>query len=268
LTPEERSALARRALRARWAIQRTGRILTGVLGGKVVSRDVPGAPAGTYDFDLVLDDGRVVAVEVTTSTDRKVVEFWAAAHAQSWESRQLRNSWLLNVTPPANIKALRGNVEPLLRGLEQAGISKFGLGHRTAAPEVNTLHRLLVKGGDVLQSALPPRIYLYSTGAGAVGIDAVREAVEHEAAKPDNRAKLGRAAADAERHLFVWIDPLHTRAAAAMGFMGITTPTGCTLPPEVDTLWVGTPAVDEAGHEGEHVWRYTRRRGWENVRRR
>ncbi len=225
---------------------------------------MPGAPPGTHDFDLELGDGLVIAVEVTVSTDRRIVESWAAVHGQSWDAPQLRTSWLLNVTLPTNIKTLRGNVEPLLRGLEQAGIQKFGIRHETTAPEVKELHRLLVKAGDVWNGVLPPCIFLYSTDVGPVGIDVVRAAVEHEAAKPDNRAKLGRAVAD-ERHLFVWIDPLHTHAAATMGFMGVAIPTGCTLPPEIDTVWVAIPMIDDAGADGEHVWRYTRRNGWENL---
>ncbi len=240
-----------------------GRIFSSILGGNVVPKDVPGAPPGTHDFDLELGDGRVIAVEVTVSTDRRVVEFWAAVHDQSWDAPQLRTSWLLNVTPPANIKTLRGNVEPLLCGLEQAGRSKFGIRDGTTAPEVKELLRLLVKGGDVWNGVLPPRIFLYSTSVGSVGIDGVRAAVEHETAKPDNRAKLGRAPAD-ERHFFVWIDPLHTQAAAAMGFMGVTVPTGCTLPPEIDTLWVAIPTTDDSGADGERLWRYTRQSGWEN----
>ena len=65
---------------------RAGRVLSGILGGTVVPRDVPGAPPGTHDFDLVLGGGRVIAVEETISTNRQIVEFWAALHDQSWEA--------------------------------------------------------------------------------------------------------------------------------------------------------------------------------------
>lgn len=50
---------------------RSGHILSDVLGGNVVYRDVPGAPPGTHDFDLTSSDNRIIAVEVTISTDQK-----------------------------------------------------------------------------------------------------------------------------------------------------------------------------------------------------
>ncbi len=57
------------------ANQRAGQILGAILGGVVVSRDVPGAPANTHDFNLAFGDGRIIAAEVTISADREVVEF-------------------------------------------------------------------------------------------------------------------------------------------------------------------------------------------------
>jgi len=50
---------------------RAGRVLSDILGGTVVPRDVAGAPPGTHDLDLVLGDGRIIAVEETVSTDRR-----------------------------------------------------------------------------------------------------------------------------------------------------------------------------------------------------
>ncbi len=246
---------------------RAGHILSEVLDGRVVRRDVPGAPAGTHDFDLKFDDDRTIAVEVTVSTDPKIVEFWHALHDRSWDAPQLRHSWMLNVTPPAHVQTLRSKVEPLLHSLEQVDRRKFGLGRGPKTPEIEELHRLGVKSGDVLESTLPPSIYIYSTGAGFASTKAVREAVEREAMKQDNRSKLGRAKAD-ERHLFVWIDTLNTPAAAAMGFMDISPPTGCTLPPEVDAVWIAFPTqADDSGNIVDvQLWRCDQLNGWQKVR--
>ncbi len=171
---------------------RASRILSEVLGGSVVWRDVQAAPPRTHDFDLKFGDDRTIAIEVTVSTDPKIVEFWHAVHDQSWQSPGLSHSWVLNVTPPAHVKTLRGKVEALLHRLEGAGISKFGLGRGTKTPEIKELHSLLVKSGDVLDSVLPSCIYVYSASAGWAGTEAVQEAVEQEAMKQDNRSKLGR----------------------------------------------------------------------------
>ena len=89
----------------------------------------------------------------------------------------------------------------------------------------------------------------------------MREAIEIEAMKDDNRGKLERAVAD-ERHLFVWIDPLKTPVAAAAGLMDIGLPTACRLPPEVD-LWVAIPVqTDDSDDVREHIWRYDGARSW------
>ncbi len=245
--------------------QRASRILGQTLGGTVVPRDVPGAPPGTHDFDVKLRDGRTVAVEETISTDRRIVQFWHVVHDESWDAPSLRRSWLLNVTPPARVKTLRDRVEPLLRALENAGVDKFGLlpGVTASSPEITELHGLLVKAGGVLP-ALPPRIFIMHTGAGATSTDAVREAIEQEAMKSDNRSKLVRAVAD-ERHLFVWVDPLGSPAAPATGFMDVALPGGCNLPPEIDVVWVAVPTIDDAGNDGERLWRYDRRSGWQDI---
>ena len=69
--------------------QRAGQLLSAILGVVVVPRDVLGAPAGTHDFDLTFGDGRTIAVEVTISADREVVEFRNAVHKAAWDAPQL-----------------------------------------------------------------------------------------------------------------------------------------------------------------------------------
>ncbi len=185
-------------------------------------------------------------------------------HKAAWDAPQLQHTWLLNVTPPARVNTLRGKVESLLQGLERAGVRKFGLGAKVNAPEIDQLHGLLAKGGDVWPGVPPSRIGIYSTGAGSVDTEPVRQVVEHEASKPDNRSKLARATAD-ERHLFVWIDPATSPAAAASGFMDVRLPAACCLPPEVDVAWVAIPATDDAGNPAGNLWRFDRRDGWQKI---
>jgi hypothetical protein len=83
--------------------------------------------------------------------------------------------------------------------------------------------------------------------------------------KPDNRSKLQRAAAN-ERHFFLWIDPLHTRAAVATGFMDIALPTGCNLPPEIDVVWIAIPQADDSGKAADpRMWQCDQATGWQKV---
>lgn len=239
-----------------------GQLLSTVLGGNVVPRDVPGAPAGTHDFDLKLDDDRTIAVEVTFSADHDKVEFWHVVHKTEWDVPQLEHSWLLNVTPLARVGTLRGKIESLLRALERRSVYKFGLGVKVSAPEIDELYRLLVKAGAVWPDVHPSRIGIYSTGGGATSTELVREVVEYEASKPDNRNKLARAKVD-ERHLFVGLDPATSPTAPASGFMDVRLPGPCNLPPEVDVAWIAIPATDDAGNPTEHLWRLDRENGWQ-----
>ncbi len=244
---------------------RASRILSQVLGGAIEWMDTPSAPSGTHDFDLKLGDGRICAVEVTSSTDPSVVEFWRAVGNQSWPAPRLSRSWVLNVGPSAHVQTLRDQVEGLLEGLEQSGVAQFGPGKLSQSSEIKALHRLGVKGGGSFDET-PHHIYVTYAGAGVADIENVRRAVEQEAWKHDNRDKLRRATAD-ERHLFVWIDPSAERPAAAMSFMGIVLPTDCSLPPEIDVLWIATPTrtSNSGGIVGERLWRCDRLSGWHKI---
>lgn len=244
--------------------EHAGRILSRVIGGTVVLRDIPGAPPGTHDFDLTSADLGTIAVEVTISTDRTVLEFWHAIHQQSWDTPQLRNSWFLNVAAPTRVKGLRGQIEPLLQGLERRGIEQFGIRRQADVPEVKQLHKLLIKSGGVLTGYKPSQIFMNSTGVGVGDINAVNRAIEHEAMKQDNRTKLGRAKAN-ERHLFVWVDPLASHAAVAIGSMDVMLPaSGCSLPPEIDAVWLATPGTDDVTDAESRLWRCDRH-GWVRI---
>ena len=57
--------MAKRITKLRSEERRAAELLKQILGGSYTPRDVAGAQ-GMHDFDLHLDDGRIVAVEVTT----------------------------------------------------------------------------------------------------------------------------------------------------------------------------------------------------------
>lgn len=53
------------------------------LGGIHVHRDIPGAPAGTHDFDILVG-GSVIALEVTSAADGATTALWEAVTRSDW----------------------------------------------------------------------------------------------------------------------------------------------------------------------------------------
>lgn len=240
---------------------RAAQLLQQVLDGQVTWRDAPGAPPGTHDFDLVLPDGRTIAVEVTSATDPKAKEFCEVVAKARWRAPTLTRSWLLGQTG-TNVRALRKQVEPLLRQLENAEVWQFDEQDQQVAQLVS----LGVRRGAALNWGQPHEILVTGGEGGAVDPEFARMAVEVVAWAQDNRDKLSHAGTD-ERHLVVWIDPLGPQAFASMRAWRSTPPRCCCLPPEVDVLWVGRPCqTDESGRiVAEDLWRFKRGTGWEPI---
>jgi len=92
LRPEEQSA----ALRLK---DRVG-------ASEIIPRDLPGAPEGTYDFDLIVAD-KVIAVEVTTAADGVAKSLWEAVEQLQWEEPTLSLSWGITVIAAASMNKLR-----------------------------------------------------------------------------------------------------------------------------------------------------------------
>jgi hypothetical protein len=237
--------------------QLASELLRKALGGMVKARDIPGAPPGTHDFDLVMSDGRVISVEVTIWTDPEAQQFWRAASKHRTPSRLLGRSWVLIVSSPdVHVKTLQPRAGQILRELERRGITEFGFWSAQGNEHVRSLQQLGITRGRSFDWA-PACIYFVLLEGGSVNVDAVAEAVEREAGKSDNLHKL-RNAPGHERHLFVWIEPLSGEAAAAMGFIEVKPPRNCNLPEEIDVVWIATPTETAAD-----LWRYDRSGGWQ-----
>jgi hypothetical protein len=239
---------------------RASKILSRVLCGEVVWRDVRGAPSGTHDFDLKLADGKTIAVEVTSFTDENAQAFWRAVSKKRWRTSELSKSWVLDVCPTARVRTLRDQVEQHLRVLEKTSVPEFG-SSGSSDPTICALRQLGVKRGRSYEWT-PPCIYICSSsGGGSYSPEDLRPAVEGVAWVCDNRQKLGRAAG-AERHLFIWIDVFAHAVAASLWSMHLRPPGGCCLPPEVNVLWVATPTAND---EVPILWRFDRSGGWQRV---
>jgi hypothetical protein len=68
-----------------------------MMAGEAVAHDVEGAPDGSYDFDIVLSDGRRIAVEITTPEDGAALAMTKAAFLPKHAAPGLAQSWWLAV---------------------------------------------------------------------------------------------------------------------------------------------------------------------------
>jgi hypothetical protein len=59
-----------------------GDLVAQLLAGHEDPQDVPGAPSATVDFNVIVPDGRLAALEITTAADADVVAETVAAFGQ------------------------------------------------------------------------------------------------------------------------------------------------------------------------------------------
>ena len=191
------------------------RLVKGVIGGRIQKTDGPGAPPATVDFLLHLPL-RQIALEVTSTAVREVESFWKSEQGYDWAATRCEHGWSIQLDAPgrgrrgADLRDVHRRVEDLLRQLEVAGVSRFGLGapplpNSDTAATVEELRQLGVVAGSSVgpPGSGPPLIVIGTTGPGAwMGRDIMNIAAEREAHA--NAEKLATASAD-ERHLFIWV---------------------------------------------------------------
>lgn len=220
-----------------------------VLGARPERRDRPGAPAGTHDFDLHLPDGRVVALEVTSSTVGEVRSMWDTIGRLEWSFPELASNWSISVEaagagdPGAHIGRLRQWVAPLLKVLEEERVSVFpspGPVSPAAQTAIDALGELRVRGGSSAGGAYPgrvPMVVVGTTGPGGwTDGSSVNSAIE--GAVTANLEKLLRAEADL-RHLFLWVDWTDHASEAALALFKLPSAGPC-LPDQIDAVWAAT----------------------------
>jgi hypothetical protein len=252
-------------------------LVAAVLDGDAICRDKPGAPDGTHDFDVVLVDGSLVALEVTTAASSRILGTLAVLHKVS-ERRYpcLTMVWTITGTHPGDgesgprIRELAGRVEGLLRRLEVADVDRFDdvspVSRRDlggdARQAMEELRALGVTSGRATSAPLGDvgSVSLGLVGGGGVlDPEALNVAVAREV--DANLAKLDRAAAD-ERHLFVWVDS--TSFSAELSMWTLQVPPGVLeLPSSISTVWAATwgPGVSY-GSKAARLWRATPPAGW------
>lgn len=252
-------------------------LVANALGGRWQTRDGESDPDGMYDFDVILPDGRCIALEITSASDGAVIALSDAALVREgkqrhWPAPGLANDWI--VTLPQSLVRVADMMRAMLQILKtfeehdhhnvDHPINYDYINPRSdlPAPVVEAARRM-VELGVTRVLVLAPRIrdvaeMIIAIGSGAVADpDAVNRLVI-ERAQP-KRKKLAMASAD-ERHLFVWLDG--TQPAAALAAAKLAPPSAPDIPSEIDVIWLATPPLAAP----EKLWRARKPAGWEVLR--
>lgn len=248
-------------------------------GGRLVSRDVPGAAAGTHDFDINFASGRVVALEITTAVYRPwvVLQHRLSKH-NTMDTSDLRYTWrvsghfgFLPLRPGnlSDVTEIRRQAIGYLRELEAAGVDEFQeFPDERLIPWLTAtfqgLRRLGITRGycERHHTASARLIFNGLLGySGAVSPETINRIVEAEIGH--NHDKLARARAD-DRHLFIWVDP--SIGAAGVSVAPDRLPIGApTLPSGLDTVWLGflSSADGKPHHRVGALWRCNNGENWQ-----
>jgi hypothetical protein len=197
---------------------------------------------GECDFEL-RRDGVSCAVEATAAVDQDLEEVNAAITnkrkgGQTLLAQRCKQSWMIYPATTARINDIREKIDDYLAVLEAEDITKFWT-PTDLRPTVERIAKdLRVVSGAVLDlndDRPRIRISLPVTGS-AYGASLVNAAVEREAVKKDNRAKLG-ASGTYERHLAVHVPVLNGAVWCALVDFG-PVPEKPKLPTEITDVWV------------------------------
>lgn len=241
--------------RQRTAVEDTAAAAAAYLCGATARRIDLGRADALRDFDLVFPDGRCEPFEVTVSAHEATRRTWNRVFGNPVKAN-LERLWVVSLPAyltddqghehPIDRNQIERELVPVLQDLEANGVESFDerdyWGRLTEFREL--FEGLGVRVAHSIDVA-PPRkgeLVLSTGGGGAVWIDSIADAVEREARKPDNRAKLAGAAGARRRHLCVVIDLSNGLAHLATGQVRSDgrTPRVPDLPPPITTVWALT----------------------------
>lgn len=257
-----------------------------LLGGQVERLDLPGSLSGIHDFDVVVEDGRRIAVEVTACIDKAAAQFESAldSHSTHIDVPGLRRSWEVRLHEGVRVKGLIKRVAPLLVTLENEGVS--GVFRRWSPDnEPMVLHEGALgaderKAAQALIDLGADTAWAFDRSDGHSSVEFIRRSgsssanseplvtAEVACAAENKRTALSRPSAlrRAARHLFVWLDSDYcgrTHFALWSGQPAAAPPPA--LPSPIDHGWVagwsmtpgqgiGYVVIWEAARGGR--WRY------------
>ena len=224
-----------------------------VLGGTWTLNDTGSRPS-QVDVLLTLDDGRRVALEVTSEGagdqrgTRRAIEKRTARG--DFAGASLSCLWQVHVDTATIISELSEvEIERALRDFESQGlrsVSALRAYDLYADPNARRLARLGVETAVLWNPSPPsdaPKILISQSFSVIGGHRSLPEALERVLARTDNQKKLAAADADV-RHLYVL---LHDRAAAT-GLRGPWSLPACPDDPcgLIDAVWIFAPWASSA----------------------
>ena len=190
------------------------RIVEKELGRSVVLHDDNSRPS-MYDLRIGPADAPELAVECVRAIDPTREETLSVGLAQGPLELALRGDWVIMHEPSARIKAIKKRLEPLLRELEDRGLSTFSVDRGLRGRDTSLfeeLESLDVVYGSCFSLPGTGKVILQMTGTGGVGDSqgtAVPGWVGQFLRHPDREdviQKLRRSGA-AERHAFIIVYP-------------------------------------------------------------
>jgi hypothetical protein len=250
-----------------------GTIVAERLGGRLVDRD---GAEGAHDFDVVLPDGRNVALEVTSAADESIESLIRAGVTRQHFAPTLTHDWWLGLPYDGSVEVskVRAKAPRHLAVLEASGRTEVGgilPAHRRAPAnasehEVRAIEELFSLGVDFARRLgtreAGENAELLVTLHGGSGSDfaALYRLIESRA---EAKAPKLIAAGGAERHLFVWM-----RASASDAELAFATLAPPEVPPDlpqgIDVLWLASPATTPGALWGR-LWRLQPPGGWELI---
>jgi hypothetical protein len=232
-------------------------------GVQVVQHD-DGSRPSMYDLDLLRGGAPFAAMEVTAAADAESIELWNIVNGsdERWIEPNLLGGWLVTLTPRARAKRLKKELPSLLRTLENAaeGPERHAAADRLFDMEVVSANRSATKFPGSIYVTLqrdPER-----TGGGVPltgdGLVAWLNQWIVEPAQEHHVGKL-RAAAHAERHLFVLLPGFTTAPFSASDVLmrpdGPLPEVAPALPEGVTDVWLmSTWSTGDLFHFGVEGW--------------
>ena len=256
--------------------RRAADLLKELLGGRYEPRDTDGAQ-GMHDFDLQLDDGRTVAVEVTTDTSRVDRAFRdQISRVSPLDVPGLTRVWHVGLATPgdgpddqraasARVEALKAELPDILRQFEHAGLTKWRVRRSPSRDDAAAADSLRGLGVQLCSSFDPdpdqsPQVFFGDASfGGATGpsriVDAVNENLPNKVGKLVNAKTAGAA----EAHLFLWLKSAqeHKRGRAeAMSFLSRTGLDRLKLIDlqGIDAVWVAADDGPSHAPDCRHHW--------------
>jgi hypothetical protein len=209
-------------------------------------------------------------LEITRFADRDVMTTWARLERADREAPLLTRDWAVDVpsrivdateSAPYDLRAFFAEAEPALAAHEAAGYDSFDLGVWNDDPAVAEAREKLIKLGcnfgfsNEVPAGEVARVIPGASVGGVVEADSLASAVEVEAAKDDNRAKLRKLPDAQRRHICVVIDASSGTAFSAASHA--LTGRAPVLPEPITTAWV-------AGG-GSHIFEVTPPDDWHTI---